>query len=80
MKRTIYAGTIGSNRHYYTDQKDALPPEIRDDHEFESEASLRDEQFRAAIREAEVDGMEICWLVGDEYYETSRTDLPTFEG
>ena len=38
---TIYAGTVG-NRHFYTDDKDCLPPDIRDYRRFELTVDVRD--------------------------------------
>jgi len=78
----IHAGTIqapgAKPRHYYTDDRDALPASIRAYRTY-----LYDPQrvpfFRVlkAIRQTERDGAEVVWWVGNQNYETWRTTLQT---
>lgn len=70
----IHAGTVtheGKPRHYYTDDRDALPAYVSAYRAFWYDPTMTPwPRILEAIRQTEANGDEICWQVGNQYYET----------
>lgn len=68
---TIFTGytlSAGVKTWHFTDDRDALPPDLRSFRELNMRA--RDAKVQFAIHEIERDGERVCWQVGDDHYET----------